>query len=88
MFNKKEALALLARIKENRRKLDACVKHAFGDVVGDRTGGHSIMARLRTCNACGGEMEDQDIIIYAKGFKAAGGCPDEIARYVDGESIA
>lgn len=88
MFDKKEALSLLAQIKENRRKLDRCNKHVFGTIIGDRSGGCSPRANLRTCALCGGQMEDRDIVLYAKGFKAAGGNPDEVGQYVDGESIA
>lgn len=36
----------------------------------------------------GGEMADPNIIIYAKGYKAAGGNPDDIGLFCDGQSLA
>lgn len=31
-----------------------------------------------TCLECGGEMSPSDILMYAKGYAAAGGKPEEI----------
>lgn len=88
-MNKNEALSLWESVKENSRKLKECKKHFFGGVIGDgvSTGYTSPSARKRKCSNCGGLMEDQAVITYVRGFKAAGGNPDEIARYVDGESV-
>lgn len=88
-MNKNEALSLWESIKENSRKLKECKKHSFGSVIGNgvSTGYASPSARKRKCVNCGGLMEDQAVITYVRGFKAAGGNPDDIAKYVDGESV-
>lgn len=88
MLTKDEARALMAQIKENHRKLNSCPKHVFGDVVGAGAFEQPRNSRERICTSCGGEMADLKIILYVRGYKAAGGNPDDVARYCDGESIA
>lgn len=87
-MDKKEAGALWQQVKDNRLKLDSCACHSFGKVVGDRAGGYSPRQNMRTCQRCDGNMEDRDIVLYAKGYKAAGGNPDDIGLFCDGESLA
>lgn len=74
-------------IKANTAKLNACPRHAFGSVVGDRTLGVRSRHNKRTCQNCGGTMEDSAIVTYTRGYKAAGGNPDDIMKFVDGESL-
>ena len=88
MFSKNEARAIMAQIKENHRKLNSCPKHVFGDVVGAGGFEQPRSARERLCACCGGKMDDLKIVLYVRGYKAAGGNPDDVARYCDGESIA
>ena len=86
-MNKSEADDLMKQIKANHAKLNSCAKHEFGKVVGDRSGGPSPRHNMRICQQCGGTMEDRDVIIYAKGYKAAGGNPDEIGLFIDGQAL-
>ena len=86
-MEKSEAATLWQQVKENRLKLDSCARHDFGKVVGDRSGGASPRANMRTCRRCEGRMEDHDIVIYAKGYKAAGGNPDDIGLFCDGQAL-
>ena len=85
-MDKSEAHELLKEIKANHARLNSCAKHAFGTVIGDRSGGYSPRQNMRTCQHCGGTMEDSQIIIYAKGYKAAGGNPDDIGLFCDGQA--
>ncbi len=86
-MDKSEAFELLEQIKANRLKLNSCAKHDFGKIIGDRSNGPSPRQNMRTCKRCEGRMEDHDIIIYAKGYKAAGGNPDEIGLFCDGQAL-
>lgn len=86
-MDKSEAAGLLKEIKANHAKLNSCAKHEFGKVVGDRTNGYSPRQNMRTCQQCGGTMEDRDIVLYAKGYKAAGGNPDDIGLFCDGTAL-
>lgn len=87
-MDKSEAANLLKEIKANHAKLNSCSKHEFGKVIGDRTNGYSTRQNMRTCSRCDGKMDDSQIILYAKGYKAAGGNPDDIGQFIDGESLA
>ena len=86
-MDRSEAATLLQQIRENRLKLDSCTRHDFGKVVGDRACGSSPRHNMRTCRRCEGQMEDRDVIIYAKGYKAAGGNPDDIGLFCDGQAL-
>lgn len=76
--------ALWKAVKANRAKLDACPRHYFGN-VGE--GDYSQPKKKRVCANCGGEMNDRDIITYARGYKAAGGNPDDVGKFYNGESL-
>lgn len=86
-FTNDEAKKLMADIKENNRKLNNCAKHTFGDVVGEGVLASAPGQRQRLCRNCGGKMDDIKVVLYVKGYKAAGGDPDDVARYFDGSSI-
>lgn len=86
-MNKDEAQDLWQKVKENSQKLKECTRHCFGDVVGDISKQSPLFGIKRVCKTCGGEMEDRNVILYIRGYKAAGGNPDDVARYCDGESI-
>lgn len=86
-MDKSEAFELLEQIKANRLKLNSCARHDFGNVIGDRSGGLSPRQNMRICQNCGGSMEDRDVILYAKGYKAAGGNPDDIGLFCDGQAL-
>ena len=86
-MDKSEAFELLEQIKANRLKLNSCARHEFGKVVGDRSGGPSPRQNMRTCAVCGGTMDDRDVVLYARGYKAAGGNPDDVMKFVDGDSL-
>lgn len=86
-MDKSEATDLMKQIKANHASLNSCPKHAFGKVVGDRSGGYSPRQNMRICQNCGGSMEDRDVILYAKGYKAAGGDPDDIGLFCDGQAL-
>lgn len=83
-MNKQDAMVLLKQVQENQAKLNSCPGHKFGDVLGDKT---KLVSHTFTCQVCGGTMRAASIYIYAKGYKAAGKDPDDVARYVDGVSI-
>lgn len=63
---------LFEQIKANRAKLDACPRHAFGELPPLAFG-----VKL-TCQRCGGTLGAIEAAQYARGFEAAGGNPDEI----------
>lgn len=86
-FTHDEAKGLMAEIKENRRKLNACPKHLFDDVGALPPGGGTAWRKRRCCANCGGFMEDKDIVQYARGYMAAGRDPDEVMRFYDGSSL-
>lgn len=86
-MDKSEASALLRKVKENNEALRACPKHSFGAVVGDRSAGYSPRQNMRTCAVCGGTMDDRDVVLYARGYKAAGGNPDDIGLFCDGQAL-
>jgi hypothetical protein len=67
-------------VKENRRKLDGCAKHQFGDIV--------VVGRpMRVaCKNCGGLMDPLDVLLYQRGYAAAGGDPDDVCVFVDKDS--
>lgn len=65
--------ALLARIRANQDKLDACPKHLFD--LGEPP--YSIGQR-HTCLNCGGVEKLTAIGDYVRGYIAAGGNPNDI----------
>lgn len=87
-ISREEAGNMLEQIKRNRALLESCPQHSFGAVIGDRSAGLLPSANMRVCQNCKGTMPDRDIIFYAKGYKAAGGNPDDIGKFCDGESLA
>lgn len=63
--------------QENQRKLQGCPSHKFNcDLSNDelRRGIH----RRLTCLECGGLMLVIDVFHYCRGYKAAGGDPNEV----------
>lgn len=83
-MNKEQSQALWVQVQDNQKKLKACPAHKFGDVLGSMT------APPRPgfeCKMCGGFMSSHNIYIYTLGYKAGGGNPDDVARFVDGESL-
>ena len=83
-MNKEQAASLWAQVQENQRKLRSCKGHKFGDVLGSTTIPTNPSFE---CKMCGGYMKAHDIYIYALGYKAGGGNPDNVARFVEGESL-
>lgn len=80
-----DAGRLLEQVRANLDALQACPKHEFGAVVGE---GRGTMCKYRhRCLKCNGEMADKDIMTYARGFAAAGGNPNEIAKFWDGSPL-
>ncbi len=67
-----DAKAILKEVKDNRQKLDGCTRHKFPTKPEYRIGEH------HTCENCGGQIRIVEIAHYARGYKAAGGNPDEI----------
>lgn len=86
-MDRNEAASLLKHVQDNHARLNGCPVHKFGKVVGGRALGQSFLQNKRTCENCGGEMPDPNIILYAKGYKAAGGNPDDIGLFIDGQAL-
>lgn len=88
-MNNEEARSLMRDIRENAEKIRKCSQHVFGDVLGgpDNEGSVYNYNARRTCMECGGTMKETEIVNYARGYKAAGGDPDDIAMFYDGSSI-
>ncbi len=86
-MDKSQAYELMEQIKENHARLNSCARHEFGKVIGDRSSGFSPRQNMRTCSRCEGKMDDAQIILYAKGYKAAGGNPDDIGLFIDGQAL-
>jgi len=67
-----DVLTIWDKVKENHRKLNACVKHRFpgGRIakIGDKV----------TCLECGGQMGLVNICEYIAGYVAHGGSADDI----------
>jgi hypothetical protein len=61
-----EAGAILARVRENHRRLDGCRRHLF-TATAVRIG-----EKLK-CEHCGGEISLTNIGAYIAGYRAAGG---------------
>ena len=57
-------------VKENHRLLRTCRRHRFQ--------GEFRLGQRMTCLECGGTLTTTDIHMYAKGYAAAGGKPEEI----------
>ena len=83
MISKETAQKIWEQVKENLSKLNSCSSHTFGDVLGGKEMTHQSFP----CKKCGGLMRSHDIFVYTKGYKAAGGNPDDVARFVDGSSL-
>lgn len=69
---KLDVKAVLADAVANRKRLLACPRHRFEPVVIERLGTH------HACLVCGGVMRLTEIGDYARGYRAAGGDPDDI----------
>ena len=65
---------LMAEIMANRKKLDECKVHSFGE-IGEPP--YKLNMRL-TCKHCNGMMKAIDAYQYVLGYKAAGGNPNDI----------
>lgn len=79
MQPKFDAKATFEQIKANRAKLDACPRHAFGELPPLAFG-----VKL-TCQRCGGALGAIEAAQYARGFESAGGNPDEIITNFRGD---
>ena len=69
--SREEILSIWEEVKANKARLDACPRHRFTPVpvrLGDRF----------TCTACGGVVNLADLGNYVKGYRAAGGDPNDI----------
>lgn len=71
-FNSKQ---ILKEIRENRAKLDSCAKHKFD--LGEPP---FKLASKAVCLNCGGKEALTAIGDYCKGYKAAGGNPNDIVE--------
>lgn len=65
---------LLEEIKANRAKLEACKRHAFGELPDFPW---KINQKI-CCNACGGWLGMIEASQYTLGYESAGGNPNEI----------
>lgn len=80
MISKEEARKMLDEVRENARRLYSCPRHSFGIVLS----GH--IKNNHVCRNCCGNMSERDIILYARGYKAAGGNPNDVGRFIDPEN--
>lgn len=67
-----DAKALLAEVRANLDRLEACPRHQFDAVPA------VLLSDKHACLRCGGTMDVVAIGQYARGYKAAGGNPDDI----------
>lgn len=74
-FPKLEKSKLLAEIRANHAKLDACPKHFFD--AGDPP---YKFGQKFTCHNCGGVMDGIAAMHYTKGYAAAGKDPNEVFK--------
>lgn len=58
---------ILAAVKANRAKLDACPRHHFIE--------RTPFGEPWVCTRCGGGMRAGDVLAYCAGYQAAGGDP-------------
>lgn len=65
--------ALLASIRANQNRLDACPKHFFD--IGEPP--YKFGMKL-TCQNCGGEMDAVKAFVYVQGYEAAGGNANDV----------
>jgi hypothetical protein len=67
-----EARAMWEEVKANQSRLDGCPAHRFdmGEVV--------MLGQRIKCEACGGIMSLTDATMYVRGYKAAGGDPNNV----------
>ncbi len=72
MLTKEQCAELLRDVKANRKALDECKQHAFGEIPALFLG-----VKLHCCN-CGGHMMAIEACQYTRGFEAAGGDPNQI----------
>lgn len=83
MNNISKYKSLWEQVKANQDKLRSCPAHKFGKVLGARNNPPSGYP----CENCKGYMSAHNIYIYTRGFKAAGGNPDNVALFFDGSSL-
>lgn len=69
--------ALLAKIKANRDRLDACPRHRFEWNVPPGGVARMFGGKVR-CHNCEGEMPLVELGAYVRGFAAAGGDPNDV----------
>lgn len=62
-------------VKENRNKLDACTRHNFTI----KNVPMELGAKVK-CNNCGGWLDLTRVNDYCRGYKAAGGNPNDIVE--------
>ncbi len=69
--------AIMARIKANRDKLDACPRHLFPPIVGS-TNVAALFGKKIACTHCGGEIDMVAMNFYIRGYEAAGHSGNDI----------
>lgn len=70
-----DASQMLAEIKQNHRNLNRCPQHLFPFK-------ESNLGQKHSCANCGGTMRLTEISYYCRGYKAAGGDPNEICPFL------
>lgn len=65
-----EMRSIWEEVNENHRLLGTCSRHRF-------QGEHRLGQRM-TCLECGGTLTPSDILMYARGYAAAGGKLEDI----------
>jgi hypothetical protein len=67
---------LFKEVKANQKKLDECPKHLFNlNLPQPYTIGQKLV-----CQNCGGQLDAVKAFYYTKGYKAAGGNPNDIIQ--------
>lgn len=70
---------LLAKIKANRDKLDACPGHRFsGEIPGIAEGSIGMLGQKIECLRCKGGMDLVALNYYVRGYEAAGGNGNDV----------
>ena len=69
---------LLQKIRANLKRLNECSVHSFG--VYDKPKSISHLRHKMTCQNCKGEMNIHDIVLYTKGYSAAGKDENDIIQ--------
>lgn len=71
--------SLLAKVKDNRDRLDACPRHLFPAMVPGIEGGVAAMfGRKIECTRCKGQMDLVALNFYIRGYEASGRSGNDI----------